>query len=516
MDPLKPWTLVAAAIAIYALKKYLELRLLLQSIQYHPGNRLLLPINTLVTMILPRIPAFTRGITRTWTDKYEPYAKCGWDVIADVSILPSPSTTLFLADPVAIKEVFTSRARFPKPTKTYKTISFFGDNIIASEGEEWKRYRKVAAPAFNDRNSQLIWDETARIMLDLFENVWGSQDSVTVDHAVDITVPIALFVIGAAAFGNRISWKDDDSVPPGHQLSFKDAIHEVSMGTLTKTIVPKWAMGWNSYTRKVRLAFDELDAHMLEMIGKRRSSEKKEDRYDLLSNLLDASSDDTTFTDRDLTGNIFIFLIAGHETTAHALCFALALLALHPTEQETLFQHINSVLSDGRIPTYQEMPLFTHTMAVLYETLRMFPSVNAIPKYSAEDTTLTISNAAGEKRTLPVPKGSVLVLNAVGLHYNPHYWKDPETFQPTRFLGNWPRDAFLPFSSGPRACLGRKFFETEAVAILTLLVSRYKIEVKDEPQFARETFEERKARVLASNPGITMTPIRVPLVFKRR
>jgi len=60
------------------------------------------------------------------------------------------------------------------------------------------------------------------------------------------------------------------------------------------------------------------------------------------------------------------------------------------------------------------------------------------------------------------------------------------------------------------------FFETEAIAILTMLVLRYKIEVKEEPQFASETFEERKARVTASKSGVTMTPIRVPLVLKRR
>jgi cytochrome P450 len=83
-------------------------------------------------------------------------------------------------------------------------------------------------------------------------------------------------------------------------------------------------------------------------------------------------------------------------------------------------------------------------------------------------------------------------------------------------LGDWPRDAFVPFSVGARACLGRKFFETEAVAILTLLISRYKIEVKEEPQFASETFEEKKARILATTSVLTLTPVRVPLVFKRR
>ncbi|KIK59167.1 hypothetical protein GYMLUDRAFT_44922 [Collybiopsis luxurians FD-317 M1] len=441
----------------------------------------------------------------------------GFDATLHANILPTAGVSVNLVDAAAIKEVTTARARFPKPVRIYKIVSFFGENIIASEGDEWKRYRKIAAPAFNDKNNKLIWDETIRIMGDLFENVWGAQDSVVVDHAVNITLPIALFVLGAAAFGRRISWKDDEGIPPNHEMTFKGAIHEVSTNAFVKLFVPEWAMGMTAFTRKVRLAFEELDRYMLEMIWNRRNAEKKEEKDDLLANLLDASSDDPSFTDRELTGNIFIFLVAGHETTAHTLCFAFALLALYPDQQDILFQHIKSVVPDGRLPTYEEMPLLTQSMAVFYETLRMYPPVNDIPKYSAEDTSLTISNAAGEKRILPIPRDTYVNINVVGLHYNPRYWKDPDEFQPARFLEpDWPRDAFIPFSAGPRACIGRKFFETEGIAILTMLISRYKIEIKEEPQFARETFKERKARVLASKPGLTMTPLRVPLVFKRR
>ncbi|KAJ3892405.1 cytochrome P450, partial [Lentinula edodes] len=456
---------------------------------------------TIIGNILPRIPGVSRGRHATWLEKHRLCNKNPSQPLFQITLLPRTSAVLSLVDAAAIKEVTTARARFPKPVEQYKVLSFFGDNIVASEGEDWKRYRKIAAPAFSDRNNKLIWDETVRIILDLFDNVWGSQESIVIDHALSITLPIALFVLGAAAFGRRISWKDDEGIPPNHQMSFKDAIHEVSMNCFVKVIFPDWAMGLTEHTRRVRLAFEELDNHMLEMISKRRNAEKKEERHDLLSSLLDASADDPTFTDRDLTGNIFIFL-----TTAHTLCFTFALLALYPDQQEILYQHIKSVLADGRLPTYEEMPLFTQSMAVFNETLRMFPPVNGIPKYSAEDTSLTVGNATGDKLVLPVPQGTAITINTVGLHYNPRYWKDPEEFRPSRFLEpDWPRDAFLPFSAGPRACIGRKFFETEGIAILTLLISRYKIEVKEEPQFASETFEERKARVLASKPGLTIT-----------
>ncbi|KAF5380528.1 hypothetical protein D9615_004515 [Tricholomella constricta] len=453
------------------------------------------------------------------------YEVFGCDIHSAVSAWPKTTTSLLLADAVAIKEVSSSRSRFPKPVHHYAVLSFFGRNIVASEGEEWKKYRKISAPAFSDRNNKMVWDETVKIMDSLFKDVWGGQEVIIVDHCVDLTLPIALFVIGAAGFGRKISWKDDDTLPAGHQMTFKGALHIVTTDIFIKLIVPDRALGLTKRMRNVKLAFKELEQYMAEMIKERQSSLKKETRHDLFTSLLDANdidSGEAKLTVSELIGNIFIFLVAGHETTAHTLCFTFALLALYPDEQEVLYRHIQSLLASGKAPTYENMPLFTQSMAVFYETLRLFPpvesspAVTGIPKESAEDTTLTTTDGEGNKTVVAVPKGVDITIDVPGLHYNPRYWDDPHSFKPSRFLGEWPRDAFLPFSAGARACLGRKFFETEGIAILTMLVFQYKIEVKEEPQFAGETFEQRKTRVLAAKPGITLTPVRVPLVFKIR
>ncbi|CAA7268704.1 unnamed protein product [Cyclocybe aegerita] len=249
---------------------------------------------------------------------------------------------------------------------------------------------------------------------------------------------------------------------------------------------------------------------MAEMIHLRESSEIV-GRHDLFSSLLDANSGDLgglALTEDELISNIYIFLLAGHETTAHTLCFTFGLLALYQEEQEKLYQHIRSTIPSDRLPSYEEMPLLTHSMAS--------DQVATIPQVAAEDTTLSTMDLKGMKITVPVPKGADIVISVPGLHYNPRYWEDPHAFKPERFLKDWPRDAFVPFSAGARACVGRKFFETEGIAVLTMLISRYKITVKEEPQFARETFEERRARVLANRAGVTLTPLRVPLVFTRR
>jgi len=264
---------------------------------------------------------------------------------------------------------------------------------------------------------------------------------------------------------------------------------------------------------------------MLEMVEARRASRETEQRYDLFSALLGASEDEldsgSGLSDEELIGNVFMFLLAGHETTGYTLCYSLGLLALYPDEQERLYQHIKGVMSNlsgivTGIPKYEDMGRFTYSLAVFYETLRLFPPVHGIPKIATEDTTLTVSNAEGGKTTFPVPSGTEVVCHFPGLHYNPRYWKDPRKFMPERFLGDWPRDAFIPFSQGARACVGRRFSETEGVAVITMLVSKYKVEIKEEPEFAHETFEERYARITAFDQTLTTIPVRVPLVFKRR
>ncbi|KAF9469453.1 cytochrome P450 [Collybia nuda] len=517
------WAVLVLAFFVtvfYIIQRLLDYRGAIRSVGNHPGYRTLLSQSCLLAKLLPSIHGVSTGRNFLFRHKFQIFQFFGWDTISAVSAWPQSEAIIILADAYAIRDVLLSRSRFPKPVQHYQVLLFFGRNIIASEGDEWKKYRKIAAPAFSERNNRLVWDETVKIMGDMFQNVWGSQAVITTEHCADLMLLVALFVIGIAGFGHKVSWEDDTDIPFGHQMTFKDALHNVSADMFLKAFVPDRVLGLTKRTRNIKLAFDELRKYMLEMIQDREVPEKEE-RYDIFSNLLNANNENSTksfvLSDQmDLSGNIFLFLLAGHESTAHILCFTLALLALYQGEQDTLFQHIKSVLSDGRYPAYEDMNLLTHSAAVYNEALRMFPPVTAIPKESAEDTFLIATNNQGEAKSVPVPKGTTLVIDIVGLHYNPRYWKDPETFKPSRFLGEWCHDAFLPFSAGARACLGRRFSETEGIAVLTMLVSRYKIEVKEDPRFANETFEARRDRILACKAGLTLTPTQMPLVFKLR
>lgn len=163
-------------------------------------------------------------------------------------------------------------------------------------------------------------------MNDLFDNAWENKKQVVVDHCLDITLPVsfslstgwsilnfaqlALFVISAAGFGRKMSWKDDKVLPSGHQMTFKSSLYTVTTYVIHRIMLPDWAMGLTEKTREIALGFRELrvrhfsrrwwgrftdtsiqQSHMTEMIETRKRSEKVE-RHDLFSNLLEANSSD--------------------------------------------------------------------------------------------------------------------------------------------------------------------------------------------------------------------------------
>nr|BAL05138.1 cytochrome P450 [Phanerodontia chrysosporium] len=502
---------ITSGLLLSCLKAYMDYRAALRSINYHPGFCALIPSFGMLGLLFkePR-RGLWGGWRRFWRRKYLDFQEAGVDIISHIAFVPSVTTYLVLADAAAIKEVTGHRARFPKPS--YEFFRIFGGNIIASEGDEWKRHRKIAAPAFSEHNNRLVWNETAKIVCGFFENVWGSQAEVYVDDVVQsLTLPMALHVISIAGFGKQTVWRADGTLLPKHKLSFQDALHVVSTDLWIRFVMPTMLLDLAPTKRiaKVKLAFEEVEQYMLELIQERRDAEKRDERHDLFSNLLDANDSDENgdgsvkLTDEELLGNIFIFMLAGHETTAHTLAFTFGLLALHSDYQEKVHQQIKSIMPDNRLPTYEEMHLFTECTAVFYETLRLFPPVTTIPKISAEDTSLVTTDRAGNRVVVPVPCGTSLHLSVVALHYNPRYWDDPYAFKPERFHGDWPREAFIPFSAGARSCLGRRFFETEGIAILTMILSRYKIELKDDPRYAHETCEERWQRVLDVKDGLT-------------
>ncbi|KAH9899366.1 cytochrome P450 [Cubamyces lactineus] len=386
----------------YATRKFIAFQRSVRQIKGWPGFRTLFN-ETFIFFPFP-VRGISPGPQRSFYTKHNDFAKAGWDVLSAVSAFPQAKITYYIADAAVIQEILGARSRFPKPTEAYQLLAAFGSNILVTEGDVWKRQRKIAAPAFSERNNRLVWDETINIVEDMFKNVWGDKDVVEVGHILDMTVAITQLVIGIAAFGRRMSWKEDSVARAGHTMTFKEALYDVSHNLFLRILFPPWLLRYGTpRMRRFATAYNEMDAYLREMVQERRSATYKEARYDLFTNLLDANEGEADskakLTDSELLGNVFIYLVAGYETSAHTLSYAFIFLALYQDEQEKLYENIKSVLPDGRTPTYDEMGSLSYAMAVFNETLRHFPPVSGIPKHSAEDTSFTTTSATGEKAT---------------------------------------------------------------------------------------------------------------------
>jgi len=238
---------------------------------------------------------------------------------------------------------------------------------------------------------------------------------------------------------------------------------------------------------------------------------------DLLTSLLLAEKSETNdknhLSENELYGNLFIFILAGHETTSTTLTFSLLLLAIYPEIQEKLYKEVNKAI-DQRLPTFDDYANLRYAQYIMKETLRLYPPAATVLKYATKDITLQVPAAKyqnlntntspenpstqNEYTPLLIPQGTRISINIAAVHRNPLYWENPEEFIPERFDpintpfkkekkesntedeeekidNNLPyhRQAWIPFSDGIRSCIGRKFSEVEYAFVLTLISQRY-------------------------------------------
>lgn len=240
------------------------------------------------------------------------------------------------------------------------------------------------------------------------------------------------------------------------------------------------------------------------------------EKCDLFGSLIrSAMQDHAQLNDREVIGNLYIFLLAGHETTANSLAFTFALLSLNPDAQHKMYEEVMDVCGEER-PTYEHYQQLKYTLGCYNESIRLFPPVNIIPKVANVETTLICHDlVADQPRKQVVPAGSYIMLDVVGLHYNPRHWSEPESFQPERFMDMSARqkEAFFPFSGGSRRCIGRHFTEVESVCAMATFVQKYKL---IPGHGTGESIAALQKQLLQAKQVITLTPVDCPITFERR
>jgi cytochrome P450 len=189
---------------------------------------------------------------------------------------------------------------------------------------------------------------------------------------------------------------------------------------------------------------------------------------DLLSTLKSARGPrtDNSLSAEALLEEAKTLFFAGYETAATSLTWALYLIARTPEVGLAAQEELDRVLN-GRTPTYEDLPALSYIRAILQETMRVHPSVYALPRIAVDDD---------ELGSYPIPRGTVVIASIAGVHASPIWGQDRDEFRPERFLsGDWPRKAFIPYGAGRHLCVGNDFANVEIAIVLAIILQRYSL-----------------------------------------
>lgn len=331
-----------------------------------------------------------------------------------------------------------------------------GNNgLFVSEGELYRKQRKLMAPCFQPRHIASYADTIVNYAEHLMQE-WEDGAIIDVNRAM---IRFTMSIIGKILFDTNFLSETDEL---GAAISTGLA-HAVRI--LMSPFTPPLSIP-TPYNRRVRQANSLVENRLRQMIAERRSSSSE--RNDLLSLLLQARDDDgQPMSEHQLIDECLTLFTAGHETTAAALAWTWYLLCTHPESYQQLQQEIDREL-EGRLPTYADLPRLPYSLQVFKETMRLYPPAPGILREALYDTIID-----GYR----VPKGATIMISPYALHRRADYFLDPERFHPERFSPEHekllPRSAYIPFSAGPRICIGSHLALMEARLLIAVVVQRY-------------------------------------------
>ncbi len=335
-----------------------------------------------------------------------------------------------------------------------------GEGLLTSDGELWKRQRRLSSTAFTPKRIRGYAGTMSAVTDRGLARIEGGRVSQLHEEMSRLTMEVVAEVL----FGAGIT--DEDVQTVSRSLGVMNSLLTNSLEAAVR--LPAWIPTPNH--RRAAVALADVDALVHRIIDDRRKS--KEQRDDLLSHLLNAVDEDgSRMSDGQLRDETLTLFLAGHETTSLALTHALYLLAKHPEVLRRVQAEVDDVLG-GRLPSEDDVSKLALVERVIKEGMRLYPPAWVVGREVAKP--IEISGHT-------IEKGTQAVVSQWLTHRDPRWWHRPEAFDPDRFLPELqktrPRFAYFPFGGGPRVCIGNHFAMMEAILMLSLIVSRFEVEL---------------------------------------
>lgn len=385
-----------------------------------------------------------------------------FETYGDMYFAPLGQTQLFVTrHPEHIQEVLVTKgAHFQKTEKGNAATQlkrFLGDGLLNSNGELWRRQRRMINPAFHRKRiasyAQMMSDYTVEML-----DSWKPGQTLDVSHAM---MALTLRIVSRALFDHDAR-TDTDRVSEAME-SFRESFR-----------VPA-AFSWLPLpsVRRAKRALVDIDTLVYGMIDERLNNQDSLDtRLDLLSAMIqavDVEGDNTSMTRKQLRDEVLTLFLAGHETTSHALTWTLYLLSQHPEAEARVQQELHDALGDT-LPTMEHLSSLPFLTMCLKESMRLYPPVYVISRAAKEDT---------QVGGYDIPQGAEVLIWLYLAHHDPRWFPEPETFKPERFSPEQepqiPKGAYNPFGAGTRTCIGKSFAMMEAQLLLATILQRFRL-----------------------------------------
>lgn len=401
---------------------------------------------------------------------------------------------VFIAHPDMIKHVLQDNNRnYHKGFVYSKVAAFLGQGLLTSDGDFWRRQRRLAQPAFHQRHI----DSFARTMVDCTQKMfdgWRVEPGQPFDLSA-LMMGVTLDIVSRTLFATAIDADDMATVQAILPWLLEETDRRANdlLGLRERLPLPVS----RRYTRDI----EQLDAIIGRIINHRRAQAKTNSgeeagASDLLAMLMEAQDEETgeRMSDAHLRDEVMTIILAGHETTANLLTWTHRLLSEQPAVRTRLQDEVDRVLA-GRPPALSDLPQLPYARRVLDEALRLYPPAWGISRTALEDDTI------GGYR---VPTGADVFLCQYVTHRHPDFWENPLGFDPDRFLPersiDRPRYAYWPFGGGPRLCIGNSFALMEATIILCMITQRFELDL-----VPNHTIEIDPSITLRPRNGVLMT-----------
>ena len=346
--------------------------------------------------------------------------------------------------------------------QTVDLVKYVGEGLLTSEGEKWKKQRKMMQPAFHKKQLENLLS--------------GMQDTIISEFKkIETHKKIDLFpILNDLAFQTVVKSLFTKAAKP-EDMERLQYITEANQRMLVKELRQPYLAWWfkigGALNSHLKLS-EEARTILKQIVDDRKSSGKRYD--DLLDMLLETRYDDGKgMSEQQLIDEILIIFTAGHETTSNALTFTFQLLSKHPEWQDKIHQEWESLGGDD-VDLMTRVSTSKVCQQVLEESMRLYPPAYFIDR---------VNIAADSFNHMEFEPGCNLLFSVYEIHRHPDLWEQPETFLPERFVdgGRQFSSQYFPFGAGPRKCIGNNFAMFEMIIAVTELIKNYKIypEFKD-------------------------------------